>query len=102
MEIEKKTDFAVITTISKDKQLVSRPMSTQDDLEDSWIYFFTEKDSEKVDEIKNDPSIVLLKVKPDIAEYWESHGLDKSALEVITSKFKDNKPDLGENETLDI
>ncbi len=35
MEIKKKTDFAVITTISKDKQLVSRPMSTQDDLEDS-------------------------------------------------------------------
>ncbi len=49
-----------------------------------------------------DPRVVLIQVKLDTAEYWESDGLVKSALEVITSKFKDEKPNLGGNETIDI
>ena len=144
----KKSDFTVMTTISKDNKLVSRPMATQDDLGDGYLYFFTERDSEKIEEIKKDPrvnlsytdkgwvsvagealvtteielkrklwdesvktmfakdvedpSVVLIQVKPDTAEYWESDGLVKTALEIIASKFKEEKPDIGKSETLNL
>ena len=42
-----------MTTTSKNKKLVSRPMATQDDLGDGCIYFFTEQDSEKIVDLKN-------------------------------------------------
>lgn len=147
-ELIEKADFAVMTSVSKDNKLVARPMATQDNIDDGCMYFFTERDSEKIDELRkdsrvnlsytdegwvsvsgkaevvsnlelkkklwdesvktmfakevDDPSVVLLRVKPETAEYWESDGVFKSTLEVITSKFNDEKPDLGESETLDI
>lgn len=147
-ELIEKADFAVMTSISNDNSLVARPMATQDNLEDGYMYFFTERGSEKTDEFKkdprvnlsytdkgwvsvsgkaevvtdvnlkkklwdesvetmfakdvDDPSVVLIRVKPESAEYWKSDGIIKGTLEVITSKFKDDKPDLGESKTLDM
>ncbi|MBA3468711.1 MAG: pyridoxamine 5'-phosphate oxidase family protein [Herpetosiphonaceae bacterium] len=114
-------NFAMMTTVAKDGSLHSRPMAVQQQDFDGDLWFFTSKDSVKIDELeannqvniafsapddnryvsvsgrarvvsdkakidelwnpalkawfpdgKADPSVTLIHVDPDLAEYWDS------------------------------
>jgi general stress protein 26 len=51
--------FAMLTTLSQDGRLHSRPMTTQELSEDGKLWFFTNLDSEKVIEAQNKPWVNL-------------------------------------------
>lgn len=51
--------FAMLTTLSQDGRLHSRPMTTQELSEDGKLWFFTSLDSEKVIEAQNKPWVNL-------------------------------------------
>jgi general stress protein 26 len=44
-----------------------------------------------------DPSIRILKVLPDSAEYWESPGKIVSMIKMAAAAVSDSKPNLGDN-----
>ena len=58
-ELVEDIDFAMLTTIDGDGNLVSRPMSTRQMDSAGDIWFFTAEDTEKVDEAQQHPDVGL-------------------------------------------
>ena len=56
-ELIQDVDIAMMTTVAKDGRLVSRPLGTQDVEFDGDLWFATECDSGKVDEIAAHPNV---------------------------------------------
>ncbi|WP_374455018.1 pyridoxamine 5'-phosphate oxidase family protein [Nocardioides sp.] len=50
----------------------------------------------------DDPSNVLLRIDGRTAEYWESPGKVKAAIQVAKGLIGDGRPDLGDNDTVDL
>lgn len=46
----------------------------------------------------DDPSIRILKIEPNSAEYWDSPGTVVSYIKMIAAAVSDAKPNMGENE----
>jgi general stress protein 26 len=65
---------AMFTTLDDQGNLWARPMATQDMDDDGTLWFFTKRDSEKVDQIKSDHRINLSYVKPDDSLYISITG----------------------------
>jgi general stress protein 26 len=129
-ELIKDEKVAMLTTVSSEGKLMSRPMHTQEvELDGEEIWFITEKDTDKYEDIhrnpavnlayagksyvsisgtaefvqddnkKNrywnkiieqllntsadDPNVVLVKVTPEVAEFWESGMSVKTAKEFV-------------------
>lgn len=145
--------FAMFTSVDESGKLLSRPMATQQTPFDGTVWFFTQRDTEKVDEFRrnpnvnvayadpkgnrwvslsgtaslvndmdrkrelwqeplkawfpkglDDPSLTLIRVDAESAEYWDSPD---SKLVVVAGYLKarfTGKPanDLGENRTVDL
>lgn len=53
----KKARIALITTVSADNQLVSRPMAVKEREFDGDLWFFTEDPSHKTDEVRANPEV---------------------------------------------
>jgi general stress protein 26 len=53
----KKARVAIITTVSADNQLVSRPMAVKEREFDGDLWFFTEDPSHKTDEVRTNPEV---------------------------------------------
>jgi len=53
----KKAKIALITTVSADNQLVSRPMAVKERDFDGDLWFFTEDPSHKTDEVRSNPEV---------------------------------------------
>jgi general stress protein 26 len=53
----KKARIAIITTVSADNQLVSRPMAVKERDFDGDLWFFTEDPSHKTDEVRTNPEV---------------------------------------------
>ncbi len=51
---------------------------------------------------ENDPSIRVLRVTPDYAEYWDSPGTTFSYVKMAVAAVTGGKPDLGENHKVDM
>ncbi|WP_082235481.1 pyridoxamine 5'-phosphate oxidase family protein [Halobacillus massiliensis] len=132
-DLIKDEKVAMLTTVSQEGRLMSRPMHTQEVLMDrEEIWFITKKDTEKYEEINrnpainlayagssyvsisgtaefvqddekkkeywnkivekvlnasaDDPNVVLVKVTPEIAEYWES-GLSVKVVKEFVKKM---------------
>ena len=49
-----------------------------------------------------DYEVVLIKVKIESLEYWKSDNILKSAFELIKGMVSDEKPDMGENEAVEV
>ena len=66
-------DFTMLTTI-RDGKLHSRPMSTQEMDENGDLWFFTQDDSRKIDEIKADNRINAAYSNPDGNTFVSVYG----------------------------
>jgi general stress protein 26 len=71
-------DIAMMTTVDEDGTLRSRPMSTQKTEFDGTLWFFTESDSPKVDDIRREYDVNLSYARPDKQQYVSVSG--KAAL----------------------
>ena len=136
-DLIKDEKVAMLTTISPDGKLMSRPMQTQEvQLDREEIWFVTKKDTDKYEDIKltsavnlayagssyvsisgtaelvqdsekkkeymnkivekllntsaDDPDVVLVKVTPEIAEYWES-GVNVKTIKEFVKKVTSSK-----------
>jgi general stress protein 26 len=142
--------FAMLTTVDADGELVSRPMAHQEVEADSDLWFFSSRDSRKVQHVQanphvavtlassstwvsingsasvvddvqkakdlwsvdmeawfpqgpEDPSIVLIKVTGETAEYWDGPGgRVSSVLSLAKSKLTGKRYSGGENEKVDL
>jgi general stress protein 26 len=47
----------------------------------------------------DDPTLVLIKIKGEAGEYWESDGKIATAIEIVSSMLKGKEPEPGENKT---
>jgi general stress protein 26 len=144
-KLMKKIGFCMLAT--KDGQDIrARPMAAHLEREEHAIYFLTDAESHKDDEIKRDPhvglffadagdqkyvsvtgraavsndrakikelwstpakawwddpedpSIRVLKVTPNDAQYWDSPGTVVSYIKMLTAAVSDSRPDMGDNE----
>jgi general stress protein 26 len=142
-ELIKDARLAMLTTVSTEGQLVSRPMATQQTEFDGAVWFFAEADSPKVDDIARDPrvnvayssgnyvslagtatvvrdvakkrelwdagaaawfgdkeaedpSVVLIKVEAETAEYWDTPSRPATLVKVVKAKLTGTRPDAGE------
>ena len=68
-ELIKGIKFAMMTTVSDDGKLYSRPMSTQEVEFDGDAWFFTADDSEKVRDLADKPQVNLAYSKSDSSAY---------------------------------
>ncbi len=50
-------EIAMLTTRRADGRLVSRPMATQERQDDADLWFVTDIDTHKVDELEQDPNV---------------------------------------------
>ncbi len=129
-DLIKDEKVAMLTTVSPEGKLMSRPMQTQEvEMDREEIWFITEKDTEKYRDINHnsavnlayagksyvsisgtaefvqdenkqkefwnkitekvlnisadDPNVILVKVTPEIAEYWESGMSVKTVKEFV-------------------
>ncbi|SEA91040.1 General stress protein 26 [Thalassobacillus cyri] len=138
-DLIKDEKVAMLTTLTPEGKLMSRPMRTQEvemDMDKEEIWFITEKDTEKYRDIErnsavnlayagnsyvsisgtaefvqdedkkndywnkilgrllntspDDPNVVLVKVTPEIAEYWES-GVNVKTVKEFVKKMTSNK-----------
>ncbi|WP_077622401.1 pyridoxamine 5'-phosphate oxidase family protein [Sediminibacillus massiliensis] len=136
-DLIKDEKVAMLTTVSPDGKLMSRPMQTQEvGFDEEEIWFITEKDTDKYRDIgqnpavnlayagnsyvsisgtaefvqddkkkkdywnpiigkvletsADDPNVVLVKVTPDIAEYWES-GMNMKTVKEFVKKMTNSK-----------
>jgi general stress protein 26 len=149
-ELVKKFRIAMLTTVSADGALTSRPMAVQEAEFDGDLWFFAQRDSDQVRQLRadptigvalsssdtwvsisgtaelvqdqakarelwntaveawfpngpDDPEVVLLKVHADGAEYWDSPGSKvMTVLSYAKSKLTGNRPDVGENQKVDL
>jgi general stress protein 26 len=141
--------IGVLTTQTKDGQLVSRPLAMQEIEFTGDLWFFTQDPSPKVDDIghndqvnvafdsgkgwvslsgvasvshdkakidelwntaaeawfpdgKDDPSVALIRVEAESAEYWSSDDPKPVALiKVAKAALTGGQPDIGENKTVE-
>src|SRR5687767_9313458 len=84
--VEKIKDIriAMMTTIENGNELHSRPMYTQEPEADGTLWFFTERDSQKVDEVAQDRHINLGYSNPDDNLYMAITG----TAQVVTDRAK--------------
>jgi general stress protein 26 len=149
-ELVRKFRIAMLTTVSPDGALTSRPMAVQETEFDGDLWFFAQRDSDQVRQLRadptigvalssadtwvsisgtaelvedrakarelwnsaveawfpngpDDPEVVLLKVHADGAEYWDSPGSKvMTVLSYAKSKLTGKRPDVGENEKVDL
>jgi general stress protein 26 len=73
-ELIKGIKFAMMTTVSDDGRLYSRPMTTQETEFDGDVWFFTADDTEKVRDLKESPQVNLAYAKPDSSAYVSMSG----------------------------
>ncbi|WP_432570249.1 pyridoxamine 5'-phosphate oxidase family protein [Kineococcus sp. SYSU DK005] len=140
----------MLTTTTDDGRLVSRPMAVQQVRFDGDLWFATDGDASKVEQIQHGahvnaafasrdawlslagtaevvhdvakaeelwntaldawfpdgpstPGLALIKVHAQSAEYWDTPGgAVTSLIALATSKVKGRRPDVGENETVDL
>jgi len=76
--------IAMMTTAEPDGSLHSRPMFTHKPEEDGTLWFFTEQDSKKIDEVRQDRHINLGYSKPDDNLYVAITG----TANVVTDRVK--------------
>jgi len=50
----------------------------------------------------DDPSIRILKVNPEFAEYWDSPGTVISYIKMAAAAVSSSKPDMGDNEKVSL
>jgi general stress protein 26 len=142
--------IALVTSVSEDGQLVSRPLAMQQREFDGTLWFFTQdpspkteqvaandqvnvalqvddgwvsiagtasvtKDPAMIDELwnrhaeawfengKEDPSVALLRVRADTAEYWTmTSSKVVSAVKYAKAIVTGDQPDIGENNTIQL
>ena len=145
-----KADIAILTTVSLDGQLVSRPLALQAKDFDGDLWFFSSRDSRKVQHVQanphvavtlassstwvsingsatvvedvqkakdlwsvdmeawfpqgpEDPSIVMIKVTGETAEYWDGPGgRVSSVLSLVKSKVTGKRYSGGDNEKVEL
>jgi len=142
-ELIKDVRIAMLTTVSTEGQLVSRPMATQQTQFEGEVWFFAEADSPKIADIARDPrvnvaysasnfvslagtasvvrdvakkrelwdagaaawfgdkdaadpSVVLIKVDAETAEYWDTPSRPATLVKVVKAKLTKTRPDAGE------
>lgn len=144
-KLMEKIGFCMLAT--KDGQEIrARPMAAHFERDEHAIYFLTDVESHKDDEIERDPhvglffadpgdqkyvsvtaraqvsndrakikelwstpakawwedpqdpSIRVLKVTPNDAQYWDSPGTVVSYIKMLTAAVSDSRPDMGDNE----
>lgn len=146
----KKFRIAMLTTLDRDGALISRPMAVQEAEFDGDLWFFAERGSRQVEQLRvnphvgvamssneawvsvsgqaevvedsakahelwnaaveawfpngpDDPDVVLLKVHAKGAEYWDSPGSRiTTLLSYAKSKLTGQRPDVGENERVEL
>ena len=76
--------IAMMTTAEPDGSLHSRPMFTHEPEADGTLWFFTEQDSKKIDEVKKDQHINLGYAKPEDNLYVAITG----TANVVTDRAK--------------
>ena len=149
-DLLKKFRIAMLTTVTGDGALTSRPMAVQESEFDGDLWFFVQRDADQVQQLRNnptvgvalsssdtwvsisgtaelvedsakahqlwnsaveawfpngpdDPNVVLLRVHADGAEYWDSPGSKVlTVLSYAKSKLTGKRPDVGENERVDL
>jgi general stress protein 26 len=142
--------IALVTTVSEEGQLVSRPLAMQQREFDGTLWFFTQdpspkteqvavndqvnvalqvddgwvsiagtasvtKDPTMIDELwnrhaeawfengKDDPTVALLRVRADTAEYWTmTSSKVVSAVKYAKAIVTGEQPDIGENNTIQL
>ncbi|UYZ63988.1 pyridoxamine 5'-phosphate oxidase family protein [Hymenobacter weizhouensis] len=67
--------IAMMTTVEAGGELHSRPMYTQEPEEDGTLWFFTERDSAKIDEVQQDRHVNLGYSKPNDNLYVSISGI---------------------------
>lgn len=67
-------DICMLTTISDNGHLTSRPMSTQQVEFDGDLYFFSSDDTEKVQDIRRNPRVGVIYSEPAKQEYVTLSG----------------------------
>ena len=85
-------DTAMLTTRREDGRLVSRPMANQERVGGADLWFVTEKDSDKVREIRHDPNVNLAYYK-DRTREWVSVAGTASIVEDRAKIRELYKPD---------
>jgi general stress protein 26 len=73
-ELVKELQFGMLTTITANGALRSRPMGTQQIEGDESIWFFAAEDSPKVDEIRHDQQVCLAYSSPQKQKYVSISG----------------------------
>jgi general stress protein 26 len=73
-ELIKGIKFAMLTTVEEDGSLHSRPMTVQETEFDGDMWFFTEADAPKVDEIQHDHQVNVALAAPDDQRYISLSG----------------------------
>lgn len=86
-------DTAMMTTRRPDGYLVSRPMATQKHERDADLWFVTNVDSDKLDELRDDPHINLAYYDNDSREWVSVSGRRRSA--IIAQKSASFTPRIG-------
>jgi general stress protein 26 len=142
-ELIKGARIAMLTTLSTEGQLVSRPMAVQQVEFEGTVWFFAEADSPKIADIERDPrvnvaysesnfvslagrasvvrdvakkrelwdagaaawfgekepedpSVVLIEVDAETAEYWDTPSRPATLVKVVKAKLTGSRPDAGE------
>ena len=142
-ELIKGARIAMLTTVSTEGQLVSRPMATQQTEFNGDVWFFAEADSPKIADLERDPrvnvaysesnfvslagtasivrdvakkrelwdanaaawfggkdaedpSVVLIKVDAETAEYWDTPSRPATLVKVVKARLTGSRPDAGE------
>ncbi len=142
-ELVKGARIAMLTTVSTEGQLVSRPMAVQQVEFEGEVWFFAEADSPKIADIAadprvnvgysgsnfvslagtatvvrdeekkrelwdagaaawfgekepEDPSVVLIRVDAETAEYWDTPSRPATLVKVVKAKLTGTRPDAGE------
>lgn len=73
-ELIRETSICMMATIDGDGQLRSRPMANQSEYRDNSLYFFTDKNSPKVKEIRANPHVNLSYGEPKKNHYVSVSG----------------------------
>ena len=116
-ELTEGIDFCMLTTIDG-STLRSRPMSTQKFEFDGDLWFFTDDHTHKIDEIEKlwspilkawfpegleDPSLCLLKIPVEQAEYWDAPSSKIVQLfGMVKAIATGQEADYGENKKIDL
>lgn len=73
-ELIEDIQFAMLTTVHEDGSLRARPMAVPKNEFDGELWFFTKKDSPKVDEIEHEHQVNVSFARPDKQHYISMSG----------------------------